>query len=91
MRKSIKRGAYRKIEADDERGTADGKAIILDGFSPSEVHALVALYRAEASLPQDVAFAMVTEQSAQRRLSEVLGELKEDAKNAQKRREQPQR
>jgi len=90
MRKSIKPGAYRKLDADDDRGSADGKAIILDGFSPSEVHALVALYRAEESLPQDVAFAMVTAQSAKRRLSEVISELKQDAKNARRRREQTQ-
>ena len=80
------RAPYRKLEPDDEQGAKEGKAIVLHGFSPAQLHTIVALYRAQDDLPQDVAFAMVTPQSAQRRLGDVVSELNEDAKASRDRR-----
>ena len=73
---------YRKLDKDDDQGAADGKAIIVHGFSPAELHAFVKKYRAQEDLPQDVAFAMMTEQSAARPLGDVVAELQQDAKAA---------
>ena len=87
VRKPAKQSLYKKIKDDDPGDAADGKAIILHGFSPAQVHALVVHYRDQAHLPQDVAFAMVTDQSAGRRLGEVVAELQEDAKATREQRE----
>ena len=78
--------SYRRLDQEDDQGATEGKAIILHGFSPAQVQELVALYRGQDDLPQDVAFAMVTEESARRRLGDVVTELREEAKAARERR-----
>ncbi len=77
---------YIKAERDDESGEQNGKAVILHGFSPAQLHAVVEAYRAQETLPQDVAFATVTPESGRRRLRDVVRDLREDARAAAKRR-----
>ena len=78
---------YTKVDRDDDGGEQRGKVVILHGFSPAQLHAVVEAYRGHAALPQDVAFAMVTPESGRRRLRDVVRELRADARAAAKRRE----
>lgn len=75
---------YRLLEREDQSGEQNGKVIILDGFSPAQLHAFIALYRQQTHLPQDVAFAVVTENSAKRRLGDVVEELRNEARSNSK-------
>ncbi|MBT3268192.1 DUF3783 domain-containing protein [Candidatus Poribacteria bacterium] len=77
---------YTKVDRDDEDGEERGKVVILHGFSPAQLHAVVEAYRKNAKLPQDVAFATVTPESGRRRLRDVVRELRADARAAAKRR-----
>ncbi|MDA1190883.1 MAG: DUF3783 domain-containing protein [Candidatus Poribacteria bacterium] len=78
---------YQQLNEQDTSGEQDGKVIILHGFSPAQLHAVVKAYREATELPQDVAFATVTEQSARKRLGSVVKELRDDAREAKKRRD----
>ncbi len=77
---------YEKVDRDDAKGEQEGKVVILHGFSPAQMHAVVEAYRADATLPQDVAFATVTPKSGRRRLRDVVRDLREDARAAAQRR-----
>ncbi|GIX08096.1 MAG: hypothetical protein KatS3mg115_2499 [Candidatus Poribacteria bacterium] len=88
----MSKSLYRAIRPDDHSGEEEGKVIILHGFSPAQIQAVVAAYRERSDLPQDVAFAIVTPRSARRRLGEVVRELQEDARahRARKRQNAPE-
>lgn len=67
------------------------KAIILHGFTPAQIKAVVSAYRANRSLPQNAAFAVATEQSVQRPLGDVLDGILEDAAEARERKQKRRR
>jgi hypothetical protein len=86
MKRPRRRDQFVRVGADDTEGSQAGKAILLHGFSPAQVHAVVRAYRSHAELPQDAAFAVVTEQSSRRRLGDVVAELQEEARRGAGRR-----
>jgi hypothetical protein len=84
-RPSAKKPAYDALKPNDRSGEREGKVVILHGFSPAQLHEFVAVYREQTHLPQDVAFAVVTEKSAMRRLGEVVEELQREAREVAQR------
>ena len=84
-RPNAKKRAYKTLKPEDRSGEQEGKVVILHGFSPAQLHEFVATYREQTHLPQDVAFAVVTEKSAMRRLGEVVEELRGEAREAAQR------
>ena len=76
---------FERLDERDETLKHHPKAIILHGFSPAQVKAFVAAYRANGALPQNAAFAVTTEQSVKRPLGDVLNGILEDAEEARKR------
>ncbi len=76
---------FERLDERDESLKDHPKAIILHGFTPAQIKAVVSAYRADRSLPQNAAFAVATEQSVKRPLGDVLDDMLQDAADARER------